>query len=237
MENFRSVLVDCSLTDLGFLGYPFNFSNRRDGEAEVRARLDKEVVNSDWRRMLPRAMVRDVELHSSNHQLLVLDTENRCMMKRKKLFRFEAMWFDHADFSSMMEDFWNGTNRLSDRWSHKLKLCKQKLKSWNSSSFGNVQKRIKSLKGELEEIRKEDRNQKIIEKEKYLCEELDWWLGREETLWMQRSRTLWTEQGDRNTKNFHDKATHRIQMNWITKLKDSQGVLQEGEDMIMDIVT
>ncbi|KAL9670708.1 hypothetical protein QQ045_008266 [Rhodiola kirilowii] len=168
-------------------GFPWIY---RDGDAEVRARLDRAVVNSVWGMMFPRAM-----------------------------------------------DFWDDTNRLSVRWSHKLRLCKEKLKSWNSSSFGNVQKRIKSLKGELEEIRKEDRNQTTIETEKYLCEELDRWLAREETLWIQRSKTFWMEQGDRNTKFFHAKAAHRKQKNWITKLKDSQGVLQEGEDMIMDIVT
>ncbi|CAM8939724.1 unnamed protein product [Rhodiola kirilowii] len=237
MENFRSVLNDCNLNDLGFSGYPFTFSNRRSGDAEVRARLDRAVVSSGWRRLFPEAGVRHVQLHSSDHLLLVLDTEGRCTMYRKKLFRFEAMWLDHGEFSSMMDDFWNDTDRCNERWSHKLNLCKEKLKSWNSSSFGNVQKRIKSLKGELEEIRKEDRSPAVIEKEKSLCDELDWWLAREETLWMQRSRTLWLERGDRNTKFFHAKASHRKQKNWILKLKDSRGVLQEGEDKIMDIVT
>ncbi|CAM8990804.1 unnamed protein product [Rhodiola kirilowii] len=237
MENFRLALNDCNLTDLGFSGYPFTFSNRRGGDAEVRARLDRAVVNYGWRRMFPKAVVRHVQLHSSDHQLLVLDTDNSCMMRRKKLFRFEAMWLDHAEFPSMMEDFWNGTNRLNVSWSRKLKLCTEKLKSWNSSSFGNVQKRIKALKGELEEIRKEDRSQMNVEREKYVCEELDRWLAREEILWMQRSRALWMEQGDRNTKFFHARATHRKQKNWLSNLKDSQGVLQESEEKIMDIVT
>ncbi|KAL9671129.1 hypothetical protein QQ045_008695 [Rhodiola kirilowii] len=41
MENFRSAMEDYRLLDLGFSGYPYTFSNCREGEAEVKARLDR----------------------------------------------------------------------------------------------------------------------------------------------------------------------------------------------------
>ncbi|KAL9666415.1 hypothetical protein QQ045_000746 [Rhodiola kirilowii] len=46
MVNFRRVLDDCELTDIGFSGYPFTYSNRREGDAEVRARLDRAVATN-----------------------------------------------------------------------------------------------------------------------------------------------------------------------------------------------
>ncbi|KAL9660265.1 hypothetical protein QQ045_025078 [Rhodiola kirilowii] len=86
MENFRRVLSDCQLSDLRYSGYPFTYSNRREGEAKVRARLDRAVANVDWRRIFPSTTVNHVQLHASDHQLLVLDTDNRCIMRKKKLF-------------------------------------------------------------------------------------------------------------------------------------------------------
>ncbi|CAM8957099.1 unnamed protein product [Rhodiola kirilowii] len=237
IENFRRVLEDCNLTDLGFTGYPFTYSNRRAGEAEVRARLDRVVATVDWRCFFPRAMVRHVQSHASDHQVLILDTENRCLMRKKKLFRFEVMWFDHPDFCNMMNTFWGGLDSGTTSWSTKLTRCKEKLRSWNQSSFGNVQKKIRWLKEKLEEVRREDRSLLALERERCISEDLDRWLAREETLWMQRSRTLWMDKGDRNTRFFHAHASHRKQKNWISKLKDSQGALHEDEEKMMEIVS
>ncbi|KAL9672151.1 hypothetical protein QQ045_028399 [Rhodiola kirilowii] len=72
MENFRRVLEECELSDLGFSRYPFKFLNCRESEAGVRARLDRAVATVDW-----RPMVRHVQLHTSNHQLIMLDTDEK----------------------------------------------------------------------------------------------------------------------------------------------------------------
>jgi hypothetical protein len=48
MSNFRDVLMDCDLTDLGFLGLPFTYDNGRSGEANVKVRLDRAVVDTPW---------------------------------------------------------------------------------------------------------------------------------------------------------------------------------------------
>ncbi|CAM8914180.1 unnamed protein product [Rhodiola kirilowii] len=236
MENFRRVLDDCELTDIGYLGYPFTYSNRREGEAEVRARLDRVVASHDWRSRFPRTAVKHVQLYASDHQLLVLNTDSRCDWRNKRFFRFEMMWFDHPDFTRMMNQFWDETDFMIEDWHCKLRRCKNMLMAWNQASFGNVQRRIKFLKKELEDIRKEDRSLDVVDRERRISDELDQWLVREETLWMQRSRVLWMEHGDRNTKYFHAKASQRRQKNWITQLKDSQGFLQEGEENIMRIV-
>ncbi len=44
MQRFCSALTDCSLVDLGFSGWPFTWSNRRDGVAETWVRLDRGGV-------------------------------------------------------------------------------------------------------------------------------------------------------------------------------------------------
>ncbi|KAL9666377.1 hypothetical protein QQ045_000707 [Rhodiola kirilowii] len=177
------------------------------------------------------------EVHTSDHQLLLIDTDKRCHVRRQKLFRFEAMWLEHPEFSPMMDEFWNSTGNTRLRWSSQLRRCKTMLQVWNQSAFGNVQKRIKGLKEELQEVKTAVRTAEIMEKEKQIVEELDIWLAREETLWLQRSRVLWLHQGDKNTSFFHARASQRQKKNWIAQMQNSYGIMFDDQAEIMNIVT
>ncbi|KAL9682183.1 hypothetical protein QQ045_013976 [Rhodiola kirilowii] len=92
MEKFRNYLNDCGLTDLGFEGGRFTYSNRHRGADEVRARLDRVVVNQAWRDMFPSAAVRHSVANSSDHLPIVLSTVEKESASREKFFRFEPMW-------------------------------------------------------------------------------------------------------------------------------------------------
>ncbi|KAL9672899.1 hypothetical protein QQ045_029152 [Rhodiola kirilowii] len=154
MSNFREALEDCDLSDLGFKGYPFTFTNGR---------------------------------------LLLLDMEGSECKRKTKSFRFQAMWMDHPSFGKLMGEFWN------DR------------------------RKIKDLKTQLKEVKDQKRDETSRIEEARLSEELDYWLAREETLWLKRSRVIWLNQGDRNTKFFHARASLRKKKNWISELKDEGG--------------
>ncbi|CAM8940180.1 unnamed protein product [Rhodiola kirilowii] len=45
VDNFRDAVEDCGLSDVGFTGFPFTFSNRRQEEAEYQARLDRVLAD------------------------------------------------------------------------------------------------------------------------------------------------------------------------------------------------
>ncbi|CAM8921455.1 unnamed protein product [Rhodiola kirilowii] len=49
MRSFREAIEDCGISDLGYRGAPFTFSNRREGASETRARLDRAFGNDQWR--------------------------------------------------------------------------------------------------------------------------------------------------------------------------------------------
>jgi hypothetical protein len=41
MADFCDTLFDCDLTDIGFSGLPYTYDNGRDGDANVKVRLDR----------------------------------------------------------------------------------------------------------------------------------------------------------------------------------------------------
>ena len=45
MEDFREVLSQCDLHDLGFSGVPWTYNNKQEGERNVRVRLDRAVAS------------------------------------------------------------------------------------------------------------------------------------------------------------------------------------------------
>ena len=66
--------------------------------------------------------------------------------------------------------------------------------------------------------------------------EINGLLIEEEKMWKQRSRTLWLQEGDQNTRFFHNRAFHRFHQNQIVELQDSYGVVCLGEDEISTIL-
>jgi hypothetical protein len=70
MQAFRDGLFDCGLEDLGLIGDPFTWKRGR-----IRERLDRAVVNNEWRFMHPGASLKHLEYIKSDHRPILLDTE------------------------------------------------------------------------------------------------------------------------------------------------------------------
>lgn len=67
MSNFRDVLADCDLTDLGFVGLPFTYKNGRAGAANVKVWLDRAVADTGWRDMFGDAKLHHLVSSRSDH--------------------------------------------------------------------------------------------------------------------------------------------------------------------------
>ncbi|CAM8986652.1 unnamed protein product [Rhodiola kirilowii] len=187
MNNFRNCLTDCGLTDLGFEGGRFTYSNRRQGADEVKARLDRVVVNQAWRFLFPNAVARHSFANSSDHLPIVLSTTEKATASKVKIVRFELMWLRHKEFKGIVKKNWDelaGVGNLNE----KLRLCMQKLNGWNWSVYGNVKKKLTSLKERMQYVKSLPRTKEMVEEEAQLSDEIDEWLEREELLWRQRSR-------------------------------------------------
>ena len=104
-------LDDCDhLADLGFVGPTITWNNKRGGGANVQERLDRYVVNSDWRLFFPEARVSNLSFSSSDHRPITLDLfEWRLTDKKndKYPFRFEEWWVKEQGCCKVSELEWD----------------------------------------------------------------------------------------------------------------------------------
>ena len=70
----RDFMMNTSAIDLGFIGPSFTWSNRREGLASIRERLDQCLCDQGWQTLFPKAGVRHLCNFNSDHNPIMLDT-------------------------------------------------------------------------------------------------------------------------------------------------------------------
>jgi hypothetical protein len=92
MKNFQSILTECKLSDLGFCGPKYTWSNYQEGQALIKERLDRGVANLTWYELFHAAKVW-VDSWNSDHALLILRLSGQQHgMHKGSRFRCEASW-------------------------------------------------------------------------------------------------------------------------------------------------
>lgn len=78
MHDFWSFVADSQLLDLGFVGYPFTWRNRRH-EGGIQEPLDKGLWSTLWLHHYPEATVSNQVVEGSDHSMLNLSRKLNCL--------------------------------------------------------------------------------------------------------------------------------------------------------------
>lgn len=109
IENgFQQTLDNCSLMDLGFNGDPFTWV--RGNTVKI---LDRAICNFDWRIRFECVEINHLPKLKSDHSPLLINFEHRRNAnRRRRPFRFEAIWLTHPNFNQLVNDNW--INQMSN---------------------------------------------------------------------------------------------------------------------------
>ncbi|KMS97072.1 hypothetical protein BVRB_7g179330 [Beta vulgaris subsp. vulgaris] len=157
VQQFRSVVDELLLKDLGADGYPFTWSNRRADDAFVEERLDRALASESWMDLYSNAAVSNLIWDGSDHFPIVMNLgghqTNAPTSTGQQRFRFEAKWLQEANFDNVMKEVWEEAHLLGmGQWDLSVKMCGEKLKEWDSKVYKKTPKRIRWLKKRLERL-------------------------------------------------------------------------------------
>ncbi|KAF7121272.1 hypothetical protein RHSIM_Rhsim13G0210000 [Rhododendron simsii] len=235
MQDFRNFIDDNDLIDVGYVGYPFTWNNKRGGRDNIRMRLDRAVVNPRWRVDFPNGALLHLKPGGSDHCPILL-RYGLTIERKIPRFIFDSRWSDKDECNSIVKTCWE-ERFVGSRWfriQQKIRLCRKKLRRWRASRNLNSKAKMNELQDQLEqENEKTDFNAeayKMIEGGMRMANR------EEEEYWRAKSRVSWLKLGDRNTSFFHAKTVQRRAMNKIHGLEDKNGIWREQDFEVAEIV-
>jgi exonuclease III len=238
MDAFREVLESLSLRDLGFRGAWYTWDNHRLGVENIKERLDKVVATMHWSTLFPKACVNHLCASTSDHRpFQILLQEPVTKNKRRRPFRFEQAWTRLKSCDTVVSEAWHSNTPGSHMFevTEAIKSCQRELMKWDKEVFRSSQQKIHQLGEVLRRLEDRAMSEENHHEMKKLKSEMNVLSGREEIKWRQRSRVQWLEEGNRNTKFFHNKANQRRRKNAIEKLMDEHGRIQADPTIIEQI--
>lgn len=237
MQDFRDVLQDCELHDLGFKGVPHTYDNKREGWRNVKVRLDRVVADDKWRDIYSTAQVVHLVSPCSDHCPILLNLVVKDPHQlRQKCLHYEIVWEREPEATQVIEEAWVVAGEKADLGDINKALAKvmTALRSWSRAKVKNVGRELEKARKKLAELIESNADRTVIRNATDHMNEL---LYREEMLWLQRSRVNWLKDEDRNTKFFHSRAVWRAKKNKISKLRDANETVHSSTMKLESMAT
>ncbi|KAG0529775.1 hypothetical protein BDA96_05G126000 [Sorghum bicolor] len=160
MEKFRRAMEDCDLHDLGYVGDVFTWRNNHHNIGSyTRECLDRALANTAWRCKFPLVRVINGNPRHSDHRPMIMEVGERELQRwegpREVLKNFEARWLEEEDCVAKVEEASGaallvGTSTLLELQGQVL----GELWEWDRLVLGELEKRIKNARRELERCRR-----------------------------------------------------------------------------------
>ena len=179
--------------------------------------------------------------HQSDHFPILLDFQTSSV-RYSSNFKFLKMWSHYNNCSSFIKQVLSNQVLGSPMHilSHKLKILKGELKTWNKTVFGNIHNEVKKVVNALDLIQQNiflnGHNDILAHQEKIAKIELDKVLNMEEAFWKEKACIQWHNEGDRNTAFFHRTAKIKQTYKKISSLKIDDVVVTDPSHISNHVV-
>lgn len=178
MDRFKGALEECELMDLGFTGDPFTWrNNNHRSERYIRERLDRAVANAERRAHFCDVRVKNGNHYHSDHRPVVITVGEEVVGERVwggQQFCFEAEWVKEEQCAPIMENAWKCCiEGRAGSVKEAVGVVAKELHDWSRNILGDLEKRIKRVKKELEACRRRSITQENVDREHLLRYKLE----------------------------------------------------------------
>ncbi|KAH7838833.1 hypothetical protein Vadar_031730 [Vaccinium darrowii] len=234
LADFQNFIQDSNLVDLGYVGYPFTWNNKRHGGNNVRVQLDRFLSNPRWRIHHPNAVVKHLMPGGSDHCPLLLDAMIR-VEKFKHRFIFDRRWAEYEDCAAIIRQAWS-CHVQGSKWyqiQRKIRACRIGLLQWRKQHNINSKYNKENLDAKLQSLFECPNFDHVEYSHTELL--LKKALKDEEIYWRDKARNTWLKAGDKNTAFFHAQTLQWRQQNRLMGLEDETGIWRDGEQAVKGI--
>lgn len=99
--DFKKMIDDNELQDIGFRGDPWTWTNKWFGIGEIKQRLDRGLGTVEWTRQFESAICHHIHKEASDHSMLVVDL-NPAERNHKKRFIFDKRWLAQTGINEVI---------------------------------------------------------------------------------------------------------------------------------------
>ncbi|KAK8556465.1 hypothetical protein V6N12_002867 [Hibiscus sabdariffa] len=212
-DEFNSFIEASNLVDVPITGKKFTWY----GPLNKRSRLDRILLDEGWSLSNQGFSVYALNRSVSDHIPLLLSKEIADFGPTP--FKFINTWVHQNGFSDIVKSSFESSNYPSTSLMVRLIRVKRSLKTWNSSSNCNFDKKVMLLENRINFLEQlgDVNNLSVDLLEELKISKLEYWdvLRAKNDLWRQKSRLNWIKTGDANSKFFHKAVKFRKRKNMI----------------------
>ncbi|XP_028550195.1 uncharacterized protein LOC114579526 [Dendrobium catenatum] len=240
LEMFK-LMNDNDYHDVGVVSPRYTWFNNKVGIGRILERLNRYLLNSMALQNIHIAVVRHLARVASDHCPIVLKLFE-VSIRMRRYIKFEEVWLSFKTLAHIVSK--GGKKKyVGDDLEILNKKCKRTLNDlfyWSKNKLKDFSSEKDRLKAEIlllqdEEARNGWMDEENIWQLKSKVKELNVIFNCLNTWWKQRAKVKWVVEGDSNTKFFHSYANARRNANWVSKVKNSDGLITDDPREVEEV--
>ncbi|XP_020687224.1 uncharacterized protein LOC110103019 [Dendrobium catenatum] len=220
------------LVDPGFSGTAFTWTNNKDAGSRIYSRLDRFLISSSILDEFQGLKVKHLSRLTSDHCPILCSVQAGAKRNYSSWIWFEDVWASFPKAWQLVSEKWKVQDSSSEAKILQRK-CQRTLKAlffWSRNKIKMLNQLKDDLDREISTMQEIDcypsgLSEAQSESLRYKVQLLKATLTRLTTWWGQRAKVRWIEEGDGNTRFFHNMASARRRTNLIDQLKHPDGRL------------